>query len=55
MGYTIRNLQYVNKNETTFNIRLNNHRKDVEDPKPSLADKHFQKGVTDLPNMEDSR
>ena len=37
------NLPYVGKNETPFNIRLNNHRKDVKDPKTALADKHFQK------------
>ena len=37
------NLQYVAKNETPFNIRLNSHRKDVKDPKAILADKHFQK------------
>ena len=36
------NLQYVGKNEASFNIKLNNHRKDVKDPKPILADKHFQ-------------
>ena len=43
MEYTICNLQYVGKNEAPFNIRLNNHRKDVKDPKAVLADKHFQK------------
>ena len=37
------NLQYEGKNETPFNIRLNNHRKDVKDPKAILADKLFQK------------
>ena len=41
------NLQYVSvgKNETPFNFRLNNHRKDVKDPKAILADKHFNKHV----------
>ena len=34
---------YVGKNETPFNIALNNHKKDVKDPKAILADKHFQK------------
>ena len=37
------NLQYVSKNETPFNIRLSNHRKEVKDPKVILADKQFQK------------
>ena len=35
------NIQYVGKSETTFNIRLNNHRKDVKDPNALPADKHF--------------
>ena len=55
MEHTICNLQYVDKNETPFSIRLNNHRKDVKDPKAILADKHFQKMVIDLTNTQDSR
>ena len=43
MECIICNLQYVRKHETTFNIRLNNHRKDVKDPEAILADKHFSK------------
>ena len=43
MECAICNLQYVGKNETPFNIRLNHHRIDVKDPKAALADKHFQK------------
>ena len=43
MKGTICNLQHVGQNETPFNIRLSNHRKDVKDPKVILADKHFQK------------
>ena len=43
MECTICNLQYVGKNETSFNIRLNNHRKDVKDLEAILADKNFQK------------
>ena len=43
MECIICNLQYVDKNETPFNIRLNNHRKGVKDPKATLADKHFQR------------
>ena len=34
-------IQDVGKAETTFNIRLNNHRKDVKDPKAIPVDKHF--------------
>ena len=34
-------IQYVGKAETAFNIRLNNHRKDVKDPKAITVDKHF--------------
>ena len=33
--------QYVGKAETALNIRLNNHRKDVKDPKAIPVDKHF--------------
>ena len=43
MECTIYNLQYVGKNETPFNIRLNNHREDVKDPNAILADKLLQK------------
>ena len=43
MKCAICDLQYVRKNETPFKIRLNNHRKEVKDPKAILADKHFQK------------
>ena len=35
------NVQYVGKSETTFNIRLNNHRKDVKGLNTLPADKHF--------------
>ena len=43
MNCTICNLPYVDKNETPFNIRLNNLMKDVEDVKAKLADNCFQK------------
>ena len=43
MECTICSLQYVSKNKAPFNIRLNNHRKDVKDPNTTLEDKHFQK------------
>ena len=36
-------VQYVGKAETPFNIRLNNHRKDVNNPKSIPADLHFRK------------
>ena len=55
MECAICNQQYVSKNETPFNIRLNNHRKDVNDPKVLLADKHFQKMVIDLKNTQATR
>ena len=48
MECMICNLQCVGQNETPFNIRLNNHRKDVKDPKAVLVDKH-------LTNTTDSR
>ena len=35
-------VQYAGKAQTTFNIRLNNHRKDVNNPKSILADLHFR-------------
>ena len=37
------NLQYVGKSETSFNIRLNNHRKDVSNPTAIPACAHFRK------------
>ena len=36
-------IQYVGKAETAFNIRLNNHRKDVNNPKSIPVDFHFRK------------
>ena len=36
-------IQYVGKAETAFNIGLNNHRKDVSNPKSIPADFHFRK------------
>ena len=35
------NIQYLGKSETTFNIRFNNHRKDVKDPNALPADKNL--------------
>lgn len=37
------NLEYIGKNETPLNFRLNNRRKELKDPKEMLAHKHFQK------------
>ena len=34
--------QYVGKAETNFNVRLNNHRKDVKKANAIVACKHFQ-------------
>ena len=36
-------IRYVVKAETAFNIRLNNYRKDVNNPKSIPADFHFRK------------
>ena len=52
---TTTTLESQQTNETPFSIRLNNHRKDVKDPKAILADKHFQKMVIDLRNTQDSQ
>ena len=35
-------IQYVGKSETPFNLRLNNHRKDVNNPKAIPACNHFK-------------
>ena len=37
------NIQYVGKSETPFNIRLNNHRKDVKNPNAIPACKDFNR------------
>ena len=42
MECTLCKKQYVGKLETSFNIRLNNHRKDVEKPDAILACRNFQ-------------
>ena len=36
-------IQYVRKAETAFSIRLNNHRKDVNNPESIPADLRFRK------------
>ena len=35
-------MEYVGKAETTFNLRLNKHRKETKKPNSILASKHFQ-------------
>ena len=47
-------IQYVGKAETAFNIRLNNHRKDVNNPKSIPADLHFRKPGTHSIFMQNS-
>ena len=42
MECTLCKKQYVGKWETCFNIRLNNHRKDVKKPDAILVCRHFQ-------------
>ena len=44
------NIQYVGKSETPFNIRLNNHRKDVKNPNAIPACKHFNRHDHDFKN-----
>ena len=34
-------IQYAGKSETSFNIKLNNHRKDIKKPNAIEACKHF--------------
>ena len=35
-------IQYVGKSDTFFNLRIHNHRKDVNDPKAITACNHFK-------------
>ena len=42
MECTLCKKEYVGKSETSFNIRLNNHRKDVKKLGAILACRHFQ-------------
>ena len=42
MEYILCNKQYVRKAGTSFNIRLNNHRKDVKKVEAIMACNHFQ-------------
>ena len=42
MECTLCKKQYIGKSETPFNLRLNNHRKDVFKPSAPEADQHFR-------------
>ena len=42
MECTLCNKQYVGKAKTAFDIRLNNHKKDIKNPNAILAYRHFQ-------------
>ena len=42
MLHTIYNQRHIGKNETLFNIRLDNHVKELKDPKAILALKHLK-------------
>ena len=44
------NIQYVGKSETPFNIRLNNHRKDVKNRNAIPACRRFNRHVHDFNN-----
>ena len=44
------NIQYIGKSEAPFNIRLNNHRKDVKNPNGTPACKHFNRHGYDFNN-----
>ena len=43
MEFALCKIQYVGKAKTAFNIRINNHRKDVNTPKSIPSDFHFRK------------
>ena len=43
-------VQYVGKSETAFNIRLNNHRKDIKNPNAIPICKHFNEPGHDFTN-----
>ena len=44
------NIHFVGKSETQFNVRLNNHRKDVKNPNAIPACKHFNRHYRDFNN-----
>ena len=42
MEYTLCHIQCIGESETQFNLRLNNHQKDVNRQNAPLVDKHFK-------------
>ena len=46
MECTLQNKEHIGKSETSFNIRLNNHLKDVKKPDAILACRDFQEKKT---------
>ena len=49
MDYILSKIQYIGESKTPFNMRLNNHRKDVNNPKAIPACNHghnFMKHAT---------
>ena len=42
MECTLCHIQYIDKSETQFNLRLNNHRKCVSRENVPLVDQHFK-------------
>ena len=42
MKCTLCDIQYIGKSETQFNLRLNNHRKDINRQNAPLLDQHFK-------------
>ena len=46
------NKQHVREAKTSFNIRLNNHQKDVKKVEEIMACKHIQLGATISTNMQ---
>ena len=52
MKCTLCNKQYVGKAETTFNIRLNKHRKDTKDPNAMLARKLLDTEIKNFSSLQ---
>ena len=46
------NKQYVGREETVFNLRLNNHRPDAKYPNAVLACRHFQQHSYDFNHVK---
>ena len=52
MECTLCNEQYTDKSGTTFNLRLNNHRKNLNKQNSLQANQHFDNLVTTSINMQ---